>query len=376
MAGIYIHIPFCSKACHYCDFHFSTKTENLNELSSSLLDEIRLRRNELGSEVSSVYFGGGTPSLLSQKQIEALLETCYSSFSVSKNAEITLEANPDDLDLDKLRVLKDAGINRLSIGVQSLQDPILEWMNRSHNSKQARKSIYRAQEIGIRNISADIIFAVPGLSTSVYLKDLEELSSWEIPHLSVYGLTVEHGTALGKWVREGNTIMPEASIYEEQFLNGAELLKSQNYSWYETSNFAKDGMESKHNSAYWKRNDYLGIGPSAHSFIGGVRSWNISQNATYIKSIHSGKRPFQEEKLSLENEFNEKIMTGIRTKAGINLSLFRSEAESDFLEELRAKLKSEELAKYFLLKEESYILKQEFKIIEDRIASDLFVESN
>lgn len=321
MAGIYIHIPFCHKACNYCDFHFSTSLNNKDDLLRCLLKELEQRRNEINSSVSSIYFGGGTPSVLTINEIKQLIDQCFEHYKILDDLEVTLEANPEDISIELINGYAKAGINRLSIGVQSFQDNVLEWMNRSHSSKQAIDCINWANQAGITNISVDLIYGVPEELQRNWSQDLETLLSLNVKHISAYNLTVEEKTVLHKLVKEKKQLMPDQDICNDAYDLLVQTLKLAGFEQYEVSNFSKKGFQSRHNSAYWHRAPYLGIGPSAHSFNGQkTRSWNVSNNRQYIKQIDSGICTFETEELTDLDIANEIILLGTRTKKGVSIN--------------------------------------------------------
>lgn len=321
MAGIYIHIPFCHKACNYCDFHFSTSLNNKDDLLRCLLKELEQRRSEINNSVSSIYFGGGTPSVLTINEVKQLIDQCFKHFKILDDLEVTLEANPEDISIELINEYAKAGINRLSIGVQSFQDNVLEWMNRSHSSKQAIDCINWANQAGITNISVDLIYGVPEELQRNWSQDLETLLSLNVKHISAYNLTVEEKTVLHKLVKEKKQLMPDQDICNDAYDLLVQTLKLAGYEQYEVSNFSKKGFQSRHNSAYWHRAPYLGIGPSAHSFNGQkTRSWNVSNNRQYIKQIDSGICTFETEELTDLDIANEIILLGTRTKKGVSIN--------------------------------------------------------
>lgn len=320
MAGIYLHIPFCRQACYYCNFHFSTSLSQQGAMVDALLQEITLQKDYLAQEpVHTIYFGGGTPSLLKEQELTALLLHLRTTFNVAPDAEITLEANPDDLTAEKLTQLKAAGINRLSIGVQSFHEEDLTWMNRAHNSRQALDCIKLAQELGFHNITIDLIYGGPTLTDEGWEQNVKQAIALGIPHLSCYALTVEPGTALDHFIKKKKMAATDPDKAAQHFEMLMEWLGNAGYEHYEISNFALPGWHSRHNSSYWQGKPYLGLGPSAHSFNGASRQWNIASNAQYIKSITAGKVPFEIESLTTAMQFNEYIMTSLRTSAGCNL---------------------------------------------------------
>ncbi|MEC5148086.1 radical SAM family heme chaperone HemW [Chitinophaga sp. 212800010-3] len=320
MAGIYLHIPFCKQACYYCNFHFSTSVARQGAVVKSLLQEMALQKDYLaGATVQTIYFGGGTPSLLTAEELQLLLAGIKQYFPVAGDAEITLEANPDDLNKEKLEMLKATGINRLSIGVQSFHEQDLTWMNRAHNSRQALECIQLAQETGFSNITIDLIYGGPTLTDEGWEQNVKQAIALGIPHLSCYALTVEPGTALDLFIRKKKmeaTDPDKAARHFELLMN---WLHAAGYEHYEISNFALPGWHSRHNSSYWQGKPYLGLGPSAHSFNGTSRQWNVSNNTQYVKSIANGVIPFERESLTTAMQFNEYVMTALRTSAGCNL---------------------------------------------------------
>ncbi|EHO14897.1 radical SAM family heme chaperone HemW [Myroides odoratimimus] len=372
MAGIYIHIPFCKQACHYCDFHFSTSLKKKEEMLAGLKHEMALRQNELdGGIIETIYFGGGTPSILEVDEINDLIQTIYNLFEVNENPEITLEANPDDLDKATLYKLAESRVNRLSIGIQSFYEDDLKMMNRAHNSTEAIECLEIATSL-FDNISIDLIYGIPNMSNERWLSNVQRILDLGIPHISCYALTVEERTALNKLIKKGVIPSPEEEVAHQHFMLLIETLKSNGYIHYELSNFAKPGYYSKNNSAYWLGKKYLGIGPSAHSFDGVHRSWNIANNSLYIKDISEDKLPREIEELNLTDRYNEYIMTGLRTIWGVDLTRVEREfgkTYHDYLVKLSASFLEEEL-----MHKEGDILTitNKGKFLSDGIASDLF----
>lgn len=320
MAGIYIHIPFCKQACTYCDFHFSTSMRNKSAVLDAIEKEAFMRKGYLNDQIiETLYFGGGTPSLMSAAELRKMVATIQSLFVFSPQPEFTLEANPDDLNLNKIAELKASGVNRLSIGVQSFIDDYLKWMNRAHRSAEAIACIRESQKVGIENISIDLIYGLPNLTSNAWKEELKKAIDLNPTHISAYCLTVEPATALGYKVRTGKEKPVDEAAAEMQFQTMIEMLENAGFELYELSNFAREGYYSRHNTSYWQGKPYLGLGPSAHSFKPGERSWNISNNVRYIKDIESGNLPLTTEMLTPENQINEWIMTGLRTLWGINL---------------------------------------------------------
>lgn len=320
MAGIYIHVPFCKQACHYCNFHFSTSLAAKNDFIAALLKEIVLQAGYLqGEQVETVYFGGGTPSLLSEEEIRLILSALRETFTISSDAEYTLEANPDDLTPPKLQVLKASGINRLSIGIQSFFEEDLRWMNRAHNADQSIACIQHAQEAGFYNLTIDLIYGTPGLTDEKWRENVQRAVAFNIPHLSCYALTVEPKTALDHFIRSGKLTDVDHDQQARQFLLLMDWMETAGYEHYEISNFARPGQRSRHNTAYWLGRKYLGLGPSAHSFDGSSRQWNVANNALYIQSLQQGAVPHEKEVLTPTQQLNEYIMTSLRTMEGLNI---------------------------------------------------------
>ena len=370
--GIYIHIPFCKQKCHYCDFHFSTSLKNKEDLITCLLKEIEIQKSYLNEEiVETIYFGGGTPSFLDSLEIRRILDKVYAEFDVISNPEITLEGNPDDFTFQKLQELKQAGINRLSIGIQSFNDVDLTWMNRAHNSNQAIKCIQDAQSLGFDNITIDLIYGLPEMTIEAWELNLQKAINLNVQHISAYNLTVEKGTALHHFVKTGKSKPVNDESSAEQFKILIQTLEENGFIQYEISNFGKENYFSKHNSSYWKRKFYLGIGPSAHSFNGNTRQWNVANNAKYIKAINAGEVPFELEKLSKNDRYNEYILLGLRTIWGCEFDYVKSEFGEERLRNLKEQLLN--YSDQINIDEQSFSLNQKGKVFADRIASELFV---
>lgn len=334
MAGIYIHIPFCRKACTYCNFHFSTNHQLITQVIDSIGKEISLQGKYLSAPIETIYLGGGTPSLLNQSQLETLFNKVRSNFTVLPNAEVTLEANPDDIDEAQLNGWVELGINRLSIGIQSFRDKDLQWMGRAHNANQALNCIKLAQQAGIENISIDLIYGIPGLSDADWSKNIDYAISSGVTHLSCYALTVEPKTALAHKINQQSIPDVDAAHQANHFQILQEKIDAAGFEQYEISNFSLPGKRSKHNSNYWSGKHYLGLGPSAHSFNGLSRQWNISNNALYIQSLSKGIIPFELENLTLTQQINEYIMTALRTIEGIQANKINAIAGKLIFDEL------------------------------------------
>ncbi|HLA55153.1 MAG TPA: radical SAM family heme chaperone HemW [Flavobacterium sp.] len=373
MSGIYIHIPFCKQACHYCDFHFSTSMKKKDAMVLALAKELELRKGEFANDsIETIYFGGGTPSVLSTAEINFLVDTVSKHYNVSDNPEITLEANPDDLSIDRIIELSNSQINRLSIGIQSFFESDLQMMNRAHNAEEARQSLAEATK-RFNNISIDLIYGIPGMSNEKWLQNIETALAFGIPHISSYALTVEPKTALKKLIDTGKIAKPEDDVANEHFQILVETLEADGFIHYELSNFGKENYFSRSNSAYWLGKKYLGIGPSAHSYNGISRSWNIAKNALYLKSIEENRLPSESETLSVTDRYNEYIMTGLRTIWGVDLERIEKDFDTkhrDYLLKHADKFLSDGL-----LSIENGILKttKKGKFLTDGIASDLFL---
>ncbi|RIA08530.1 oxygen-independent coproporphyrinogen-3 oxidase [Flavobacteriaceae bacterium MAR_2010_72] len=372
MSGIYIHIPFCKQACHYCDFHFSTSINKKSELVNALVKELEFRKDEFKNQVvETIYFGGGTPSLLTIDELRLLIDTVYAHYNVVSNPEITLEANPDDLTNQQINKLANTPINRLSIGVQSFFEKDLKLMNRAHNAEEAKQCLEEAT-IRFDNISVDLIYGIPGLTNENWLKNIETALSFNIPHISSYALTVEPKTALETFIKKGIVDDVDEEQAQAQFYLLVEELEASGFVHYELSNFGKPGFFSKNNSAYWQGKPYLGIGPSAHSFNGNQRSWNVSNNSKYIKSIDKSILPSETETLTQMDKYNEYVMTGLRTIWGVSIQKVTNEFGDDFTKHLLNQ--SQLFINQQLLYIDNEILKvtQKGKFLSDGIASELF----
>ena len=373
MSGIYIHIPFCKQACHYCDFHFSTSMNKKEEMVLALAKEIRLRKSESANEeVETIYFGGGTPSVLTSAEIDFLISEVYQNYSVIENPEITLEANPDDLSTERIVALSKSKVNRLSIGIQSFFKDDLKMMNRAHNSAEAQKCLSEASKY-FDNISIDLIYGVPGMTNEKWQLNIEKALSFGIPHISSYALTVEPKTALKKLIQTGKVAEPNDEVAQEHFIILVDTLTANGFVHYELSNFGKENYFSKNNSAYWLGKKYIGIGPSAHSYDGISRSWNVANNPMYLKAIAIDELPNEIETLSQSDRYNEYIMTGLRTIWGVSISRIQLEFGITFSDYLMKQ--ADKFLKDGLLEIENDILKptKKGKFLTDGIASDLFM---
>lgn len=372
MAGVYIHIPFCKQACYYCDFHFSTSLKRKDELVDCIIREIELRKSELNHEtIETIYFGGGTPSLLTQREIDAIIQSVYDNHEVM-DPEITLEANPDDLSESKIKELANSRINRLSIGIQSFFEHDLKLMNRAHNADEAKKCLEIATQY-FDNISLDLIYGIPGASNAQWEENIDIALDFGVPHISSYALTVEPKTALASFIEK--EIIPDVNDEhaETQFFMLIDKLQEAGFIHYETSNFGKEGYLSRNNSAYWQGKNYFGIGPSAHSFNGRQRSWNIRNNVKYVKAIQQGELPIEREILTIKDSYNEYIMTGLRTIWGVSLERVAEEYGENYrtyLENQSDKYIQEDL---LYIHNGNLKTTEKGKFLSDGIASDLFM---
>lgn len=373
MAGIYVHIPYCKKACHYCNFHFSTNTSHLNDFVDALLLEIALQKHYLPHpHIASIYLGGGTPSLLNNAHLEKIIDSLARHFDLSEVKEVTLEANPDDISAEKLLFWKTLGITRLSIGVQSFFDNNLQWMNRTHNAAQAKKSIQLAQEAGFEQLNIDLIYGLPNMSDDLWQQNIALFLDFDLPHLSAYCLTVEPQTPLEAMIRKGKKKLPDDEAALRQFEWLIDTLSANGYEHYEISNFARPGRYGLHNLSYWQGAPYLGLGPSAHSFNGTCRQWNISNNLTYIRSLRLyHKVPAEVELLSIENRFNETVMTRLRTSWGLSLTELESLFPQVMIDELKKNMYVYLQSGMLILHNDTLFLTKQGKMIADRLISDL-----
>ena len=372
MSGIYIHIPFCKQACHYCDFHFSTSLKKKDELVLALVKELELRKDEFKNQiVETVYFGGGTPSLLTNDQIVLLIDSVYKNYKVVKNPEITLEANPDDLTKVRIKELSKTPINRLSIGIQSFFEADLKLMNRAHDAIEARQCLQEVTKY-FKNISIDLIYGIPGLSHTRWIENIETALSFNIPHISSYALTVEPKTALDNFIKKGIIQNVDDELAEQQFHMLIEKLEPKGFVHYELSNFGMPNYFSRNNTAYWQGKSYLGIGPSAHSYNGIERGWNVSNNIKYIKALQENVVPIETETLSKTDTYNEYIMTGLRTIWGVSIEKverdFGKQYKNYLLDQATIHLKNDLL----YLDDDKLLVTKKGKFLSDGLASDLF----
>lgn len=374
MAGLYIHIPFCKQACYYCDFHFSTNQSQRTELIELIALEIALQREYLNGEpLETIYWGGGTPTLLSVSELDILFAAIHKNFSIVPNAEVTLEANPDDLSPEKLAQLKAVGINRLSIGIQSFDDNILKFLNRAHRASEAVQCIHQARKAGFDNISMDLIYSIPGQDDALLNKNLATALTLNPEHISAYSLTVEEKTVFGRWASQGKLTAMAEDRSAQQFLLVMDTLGLHGYDHYEISNYCRPGFESKHNTSYWQQKPYLGVGPSAHSFDSVSRQWNVSNNYHYARALRENRLPFDREVLTPVNKVNEYILTSLRTQPGCNLRYLKTTMEYDLLEQNRAYIEKLIDSKHMELKDNALVLTRSGKLLADQISSDLFM---
>ena len=372
---IYIHIPFCKQKCSYCNFHFSTSLQSKDEVISAIKKELFLRKDELQNKtLQSLYFGGGTPSILSGDEINSIVDEVLKYYSFAKDIEVTLEANPDDLDKNFLKDLSRSPVNRLSIGTQSFFDEDLKLMNRAHNASEAEDSIKRAQDFGFENLSIDLIYGSPTSNLEIWKENLNKTIALEVPHISSYALTVEPKTALNDWILKGKVANPKEEEQNKEFYYLSDFLKDNGFDHYEVSNFAKPGFYSRHNSAYWKYKEYLGIGPSAHSYNGSdIRSWNVANNQHYVKKLSSNILAKETEVLSQEDQFNEMIMIGLRTIWGVDLNSLNTKFSEEMLQKFQNEIKQKIAGGILIIEDNHLKIPEKHWFMADGIASDLFM---
>ena len=373
MSGIYIHIPFCKQACHYCDFHFSTSMAKKDQMVAALKKELVLRKDEFNKKtVETIYFGGGTPSVLSTSEVNDLIQAVCSNYNVVEQPEITLEANPDDLTEEKVGQLVQSPINRLSIGIQSFFEEDLKLMNRAHNAKEAEQCILESKAY-FDNISIDLIYGIPEMSDKRWKQNIEKALSFGIPHISSYALTVEPKTALASFIEKGLVKPVDDAKAKRHFHILYDILDHEGYDCYEVSNFGKPGYYSKNNTAYWLGKKYMGIGPSAHSYDGKKRSWNIGNNPKYLKAIAEGQLPITHETLSLTDKYNEYVMIGLRTSWGISLDRIREQFGEKYYVYITQQIQKYIDQELLSLSKNQLVATKKGKFLVDGIASDLFI---
>ncbi len=372
MAGVYIHVPFCKQACHYCDFHFSTSSTYKDELVQALLKEIELQKDFLSSEtIETIYFGGGTPSLLTSEEVNLIIDKITSIHIVSAVAEISLEANPDDLNIEKLKSLKQTPLNRFSIGIQSFFDDDLTWMNRVHRAAEAETSVKRSQDAGFENITIDLIYGYPLLTDAKWTHNLNKVFELQVPHVSAYSMTVEPRTALASFIKKKKQAAMSDEQSAGQFIQLMDAMQSNGFEHYEISNFCLPGNYSRHNTNYWKGVKYLGIGPSAHSYNSEMRQWNVANNSKYIQDINKNKIPAETEILTETNRLNEYILTSLRTMWGLDLdqlNLIAAGSAALLLKETIIFFERE----WITQRDQTIYLSPKGKLYADHIASALF----
>lgn len=375
MSGCYIHIPFCAQKCSYCDFHFSTNHSYQAEMVDALCTELKIRSEVWKNEqFETIYFGGGTPSILTEKQLQLLIEQVKMNYRVSDAVEITLECNPDDCSLENLLAWKKLGVNRLSIGIQSFNDEQLLWMNRSHSASDSLQAVQNAKQVGFDELSLDLMYGLPDMTSEEWKNQLLQIIALSPEHISAYCLTVEQRTALSKWVKEGKLVVSSNEQQSEQFELLISTLKDAGYEQYEISNFARNGHYSKHNTAYWKGVKYLGIGPSAHGYNQSERYWNQANNKVYMTELKHGRLPETLEKLSSFDRFNEALMIGLRTKWGVSKDELFENITPD--QDWYKIVKNYEDQNLLIETEEKIVLTEAGRLLADAIASDLFIIEN
>ncbi|MBC7567229.1 MAG: radical SAM family heme chaperone HemW [Pedobacter sp.] len=373
MSGIYIHIPFCKKACTYCNFHFSTSLKYVDEMVDAICLEIVKKKDRITDQVGTIYFGGGTPSILSAKHFEKIFHVITKNFSISSEAEITIEANPDDLTAAKISELRRLPVNRFSIGIQSFFEEDLVWMNRAHNAIEAVTCIKRSQDAGFENLSIDLIYGYPLLTDSKWLHNINKAIEFETPHISAYSLTVEPRTVLASSIKRGKDIPLNDEQSASQFITLIDKLTEGGFEHYEISNFSKPGKYAVHNTNYWRGVTYLGIGPSAHGFNGNVRYLNVANNAAYLSSMKLGKIPETIEELDLYDRFNEYVMISLRTMWGTSLDKIEQDFGKFFLADTLKTIRSF-VERQWLINEGNHLkLTNDGKLFADYIASELFL---
>ena len=373
MAGLYIHVPFCKQACHYCDFHFSTQSNYIPNLCDAIIKELALQKDFLSEPIETIYFGGGTPSLLSHRQLESLFNAIHKHYQVKSGIEVTLEANPDDLTPDYSKGLTNVGVNRLSIGIQSFDDAVLKFLNRSHDKAQAIKAIEIAQNAGIHNLNVDLIYAIPNRSRISLQTDLDVLNQLKPDHISAYSLTIEPKTAFGKWTEVGKFTPDTEEENAYQFELVMDFLEHAGYQHYEISNYSLPGRHSVHNSSYWQQKKYLGVGPSAHSYNGQERWINVSNNHSYIKALSEHTLPTAIEVLSKRNKINEYIMTSLRTMWGCDVASLIAHYDFNLVEQNKIYFNEGLTKGLFTFQDNVIQLTRKGKLFADSIAAEFFV---
>jgi oxygen-independent coproporphyrinogen-3 oxidase len=375
MAGIYIHLPFCKKACNYCDFHFTTSLKYVDEMTAAICKEIELKKNRIETQIGSIYLGGGTPTVLPSASLTKIFDTLSKSFSISSEAEITIEANPDDLNSKKINELRKLPINRFSIGIQSFHNDDLIWMNRAHNADEALSCVKRSQDAGFENLSIDLIYGYPILTDEKWLSNIQIAIDLQTPHISAYSLTVEQKTALANAIKKGSQTNLSEEQSAAQFLMLTEKLTKAKFEHYEISNYAVNGKFAIHNTNYWKGIPYLGIGPSAHGFDGQNRYSNSANNAKYMSLLGTNKLAETVEELSAADRLNEYIMTALRTMWGIDLDKVSSSFDIEKANQISKQIQPFIDKGLATIDKKNIILTQKGKLFADGIAAELFTEN-
>jgi len=371
---LYLHIPFCRQACHYCDFHFSTSVKTKSEIVQAICHEIFLQKDYLQDKnLETIYFGGGTPSLLEEADLSQIFETISKYLNIKPKAEITLEANPDDLTKEKLLLFKKYHINRLSIGIQSFHEPHLKSLNRIHTSQEGETCVKLSQDIGIQNLTIDLIYAIPAESHNIFELDLQKAIALNTNHISAYCLTIEPKTVFGKWLKQGKIKVNDDDFAVTQFEMLLNHLTQNGFEQYEISNFAKNEHYSRHNTSYWKQEEYLGIGPSAHSFNQVSRQYNVPNNTKYVKELQQHIVPAEIEILTLEDQVNEYLLTGLRSKWGCNMQKINALSNQLFQKQNAPALEKQIREGFLTIENETLLLTYRGKLFADRIACDLFL---
>lgn len=373
MAGIYVHVPFCRKACHYCDFHFSTSLAKRTEMVDAICKELLDRKAEITEEIETIYFGGGTPSVLNVAELQDIISQIQKHYSLSDSIEVTLEANPDDCSMINLDMWKSAGVNRLSIGVQSFRQEDLEWMNRSHNSLQAVEAIENAHKAGFEAINLDLIYGIPSMPKATWHQNVALALDLPIDHISAYSLTVEPGTALNHFINNKKypALKDEKAAEELEYFQQA--IEDKGWEQYEISNYCKPNAYAVHNTNYWRQKLYIGVGPSAHSYGNGTRRWNIANNAKYLKAIGEGQPFWEQEELTVSDQVNERIMLGLRTKWGVDLVELQTVYGYALLEIYKEEINAFLSSKHVKVTEGRLYLTKAGIMLGDHIASELFM---
>ena len=374
MAGIYIHIPFCRSKCSYCNFYSTVSSRYVDDFIPALINEIRLQKDYLNNEkIETIYIGGGTPSVLNEKQLMNIFDELFKTFIIATHPEITIEVNPNDINKNKINEFQKTPINRISIGIQSFFEEDLKYLKRIHTVSQAEYAVKYCQDAGYQNISIDLIYGIPTLSDDNWKKNLETSFLIEVPHISAYGLTVENNTALETLIRKGNAIPLDENLIAVQFKILMNEMSANDFIHYEISNFCKDGFMSKHNSNYWKGIKYIGLGPSAHSYDQKSRQWNTSDISLYLNDIEKGKIPAEKEILNITDKYNEYVMTSMRTSWGCNLAYIKNTFGELYLEKFLSGIQTHMQSGFAANIKENIVLTDNGKLFADGIASDIFV---